>query len=139
MKEEEGLVIEVNRKKRLATVRVGRHEECTDCGACAGSRHLTVEAVNRLHAEVGQRVRFRVQEQQLLKGAFIVFVLPLILAGLGCWLGWLAGSSTELGGYVPSVCTASLGFMGGVVLMKRYDKRAAAREQEQPVITEILS
>ena len=138
MKEEEGLVIEANSKRQLATVRVGRHEECTECGACAGSRQLTVEAVNTLHAKVGQRVRFQMQEQQLLKGAFIVFILPLLTAGLGYYLGWLAGSNTELGGYVPAVCTASLGFMGGVTLMKHYDKRAAEKEKEQPVITEIL-
>ena len=46
MKEEEGLVIGVSPQAGTATVKVGRHAECSACGACAGSRQLTVEAVN---------------------------------------------------------------------------------------------
>jgi len=138
VREEEGLVIGVNKKRRSATIKVGRHDECTECGACAGRQHLTVEASNKLGAKAGQRVRFQMYERQLLKGAFITFIMPLILAGIGAFLGWLAGRGTELGSYVPSVCTGAAGFMCGVVLLKRYDQKVSAREQELPVITEIL-
>ena len=137
MKEEEGLVIKVNEAMGTVTVKVGKHEECSACGACAGSRQLTMEAVNGLGAGLGQRVRFRMQEQQMLKGAFVVFMLPLLLAGLGGILGWQLG----YGGEAEDLYPLGLGFLGfclGSGLVKWYDKRAAASMKEQPVITEII-
>jgi len=138
MKEEEGLVIGVSPQAGTATVKVGRHAECSACGACAGSRQLTVEAVNGPGAVVGQRVKFAMQEQQMLKGAFVVFLLPLILAGAGGILGWQLG----YGGEAEDLYPLGLGFLGfclGSGLVKWYDRRAAARMKEQPVITEIIS
>ena len=130
MKEEEGLVIGVSPQAGTATVKVGRHAECSACGACAGSRGPG--------AVVGQRVKFAMQEQQMLKGAFVVFLLPLILAGAGGILGWQMG----YGGEAEDLYPLGLGFLGfclGSGLVKWYDKRAAARQKEQPVITEIIS
>jgi len=138
LKEEEGLVIKVNPDEGTATVKVGRHEECSACGACAGSRQLTVEAVNEAGAALGQRVKFCLQEQQMLKGAFVVFMLPLLLAGAGGIVGWQLG----YGGEAEDLYPLGLGFLGfclGSCMVKWYDKRAAARMKEQPVITEIIS
>ncbi|SEH23389.1 SoxR reducing system RseC family protein [Selenomonas sp. KH1T6] len=138
MKEEEGLVIGVNPEDGTATVKVGRHEDCSACGACAGSRQMTVEAVNGLGAVIGQRVKFSMQEQQMLKGAFVVFLLPLILAGLGGLIGWQLGYGGEAEDLYP-MGLAFLGFCLGSGIVKWYDKRASARQNEQPVITEIIS
>ena len=138
MKEEEGVVIKLESAAGTATVKVGRHDECSACGACAGSRQLTVEAVNGLGAAVGQRVKFSMQEQQMLKGAFVVFLLPLILAGVGGIIGWQLG----YGGEAEDLYPLGLGFLGfclGSGVVKWYDRRTAARQKEQPVITEIIS
>ncbi len=138
MKEEEGVVIKLEAAAGTATVKVGRHDECSACGACAGSRQLTVEAVNGLGAAVGQRVKFSMQEQQMLKGAFVVFLLPLILAGVGGIIGWQLG----YGGEAEDLYPLGLGFLGfclGSGMVKWYDRRTAARQKEQPVITEIIS
>ena len=138
MKEEEGVVIKLEAAAGTATVEVGGHDECSACGACAGSRQLTVEAVNGLGAAVGQRVKFSMQEQQMLKGAFVVFLLPLILAGVGGIIGWQLG----YGGEAEDLYPLGLGFLGfclGSGVVKWYDRRTAARQKEQPVITEIIS
>jgi len=136
LREEEGLVIKVNDEEGTVTVKVGKHEECSACGACAGSRQLTVEAVNELGAALGQRVRFSLQEQHMLKGAFIVFLLPLIFAGLGGFLaGWELCEENE----IYAAYGAALGFFAGGLFIKWYDKRASDRQNEQPVITEIIS
>lgn len=138
MKEEEGLVIRVDEARRTATVKVGRHEECSACGACAGSRQLTVEAVNEIGAALGQRVKFSMQEQHMLKGAFIVFMLPLLLAGAGGIAGWQLGYGGEAEDLYPATL-AFLGFCLGAGIVKWYDKRSVASQHEQPVITEIVS
>ncbi len=84
MKQEQGLVIEL--KDGLARIKVGRHTECVSCGACPSSQHVMVEAINPLGAKPGQRVKFELQEQHMLTGAFVVFVLPLLCAALGAVL-----------------------------------------------------
>lgn len=138
MKEEEGLVIKANPAAGTVTIRVGKHDECSACGACAGSRQLTVEAVNGMGAVLGQRVKFRMQEQHMLKGAFIVFILPLLLAGVGAYLGWSLFGDDGLGSNMYASCTGIIGFVLGAAFVKWYDRRASARQKEQPVITEIL-
>ena len=72
----------------------------------------------------------------MLKGAFIVFLLPLIFAGLGGFLaGWELCEENE----IYAVYGAALGFFAGGLFIKWYDKRASDRQNEQPVITEIIS
>lgn len=139
MKEGEGRVIGLGPEGRTAIIKVGKHDECSACGACAGSRQLTVEAVNGPGATTGQRVRFRMREQHMLKGAFIVFILPLLLAGLGAYLGWQFLADDGPGGNMYISCTGIMGFVLGAALVKWYDRRASAKQQEQPVITEIIS
>lgn len=139
MKEEEGLVIAVDEKRRTATVKIGKHDECVECGACGGSRHVVVEALNSLGAEAGQRVRLRSSEQNMLLGAFVTFIMPLLLAGLGGLLVSLAGGSAASGAYMPMAGGALLGFLLGVVLVKRYDRHVSGQASLQPEITEIVS
>ena len=138
MKEEEGLVIKVNLADGTATVKVGKHDECSACGACAGSRQLTVEAVNGPGAALGQRVKFRMQEQHMLKGAFIVFILPLLMAGMGAYLGWSLFDDGGPGSGLYVSSTGIIGFVLGAAFVKWYDRRASMRQKEQPVITEII-
>lgn len=143
MKQEEGVVLEV--KDGLARIRVGRHSDCISCGACAGAQNVVVDAVNRLGAEPGQRVRFELQEEQVLTGAFVVFVLPLLAAGIGGILGWQFGlvqgmdtiNHESLAN--PAISGALLFFLLSLFGVKLYDSKAARNRQTKPVIVEILS
>ena len=139
MKVEEGLVIAVDAARRTARVKIGKHDECVECGACGGSRHVTVEARNLTGAEAGQRVKLRSSEQNMLLGAFVTFIMPLLMAGLGGLLGSAIGGEPAPGGYAPVACAAFLGFLLGVVLVKRYDRYVAGQASLQPEITEIIS
>lgn len=140
MKQEQGMVLETS--GGMAKIRVGRHAACISCGACASSRHVMVEAVNALGARPGQRVLFFMQEQYILTGAFIVFVLPLLAAGVGGLAGWetalhWAADDAAMhfyGAAAGGVCffLLSLGFV------KFFDRRAARSRKAKPVITKIL-
>ncbi len=143
MKQEEGVVLEVS--DGLARIRVGRHSDCISCGACAGAQNIVVDAVNRLGAEPGQRVRFELQEEQVLTGAFVVFVLPLLAAGIGGLAGWqfgvIQGMETldheSLAN--PVIGGALLFFLLSLFGIKFYDRKAAHNRKKKPVIVEILS
>lgn len=140
MKQEQGTVMAVF--DGVARIRVGRHAECVSCGACASSRHVMVEAINELGALPGQRVVFAMQEQQVLTGAFVVFVLPLLAAGAGVLTGWQValwlaadvGAAGSYGAIAGGVCF----FLLSLVFVKFFDRRAARSQEAKPVITKIL-
>lgn len=94
MTTEQGLVIEVNND--MAKIKVGRHNDCRNCGACPGNDSVIISANNKIGAKPGQRVAFEVKEDNVLKAAFVVFILPLIVAFIGALLGRAAGIILDL-------------------------------------------
>lgn len=137
------MVLEV--REGLARIRVGRHAECVSCGACAGAQNVMVDAVNRMGARPGQRVRFEMQEEHVLRGAFVVFILPLFAAGFGAVLGWQYGTSQGMEALGeeslqnPAICGAILLFLLSLAGVKLYDRKAGRNQQMKPVIVEILA
>ena len=136
MKQEQGLVIEL--KDGLARIKVGRHTECVSCGACPSSQHVMVEAINPLGAKPGQRVKFELQEQHMLTGAFVVFVLPLLCAALGAVLGWQLGPLAGHTGDAPIILGAAIFFLLSLAAVKAFDRRAARNHGSKPLIVEII-
>ena len=136
MKQEQGLVVDV--REGIAQVKVGRHEECTGCGACPSSQHVMVDAVNPLGAKPGQRVRFEMQEEHVLLGAFVVFIMPLIAAGVGGFLGWQIGMAQGMEETQSIVTGALFLFLISLLAVKLFDRRAARNQNLKPVIIEIL-
>lgn len=136
MKEEYGKIVEL--AGDLATVRVGRHETCTACGACGGARQVVVKAVNKAGAKVGDEVRFEFLEEKMLLGAFMVFVWPLIFAAVGAAFGFLLAPSLDADIDSSAIGGAIVFFLLSLFLVKKFDKKAAANSAAKPVIVEIL-
>ncbi len=133
MKQELGLVIQTD--GNMAKVKVGRHSDCVACGACPSAQSIIIDAINKAGAKAGQRVRFEMQEQHVLTGAFVVFVLPLICAAVGALIGWQAGA----GETTPIVVGAVVCFLASLIAVKMFDRNAARKQNLKPVIIEILS
>lgn len=130
MQLEEGVVIEAVIADSVR-IRVGRHEECSGCGACGAVRQAVVVAQDGGYSlQPGMRVRFAMPEHSVVLGAFVVFMLPLVLAAVGGLLGWLA-----LWSDVAVVCGAVVGALLGMMLVRLFDRRAQRR---QPYVVEIL-
>lgn len=89
MQEQVGVVLEVSGS--MAKVKATRHSDCENCGACPGNQAMVLEARNPVGAKPGQRVAFEVKEVNMLKAAFIVYMLPLVAIFLGAWGGnWVS-------------------------------------------------
>ena len=136
MKQEQGIVLSVD--GGLAQVMVGRHEECGSCGACGGAQQVVVEAVNDVGAQPGQRVLFEFREANVLTGAFVVFILPLLMGGVGAVIGHFMAPMLDASGSLPYVLGALVFFLLALVLVKLFDKRAAQKQEAKPVIVEII-
>lgn len=131
MNRENGVVIEVTGDK--ARVKANRHNDCQNCGSCPGDQAMIVTAENPIGAEPGDTVTFEIREQHVLKAAFVVYALPLILAFLGAWLGTAAAPLLHWGTESTQIAFGIAGFVLAVVIIKWYDRSAQATML--PVIT----
>jgi sigma-E factor negative regulatory protein RseC len=136
-KQQEGIVLEVN--GRTARVKASRHSDCENCGACPGNQAIVVEALNAAGAKPGQRVAIEIQEVNMLKAAFVVYMVPLLAAVAGALAGNYA--SVCLGtGSMPAAITGGVVFFALAIWYIRYfDHAARTDERMRPVIVEILS
>lgn len=141
--EQYGQVVE--KKGETASVDLQRHLACASCGKCgilSGSkrRRITVEALNPINAEVGQRVLLESDDRQIIFISFMLYLVPLVglLGGIILWLriADLAGlgGSQELG-----AAAVGFAFMAMIFLLIRvWDRRVKDNPQYKPVITALL-
>lgn len=134
---EEGVVIEAESGK--AKIRVMRHGDCKNCGACPGDDSTLVSVRNTLHALPGQRVAFKMKQGSMLGAAFIVYILPLAAAAAGYAGGWLLSQKTRLAPIPCEIGAVMLGLIGSLILIKHWDQKISNDTQTLPETVEILS
>ncbi len=110
---ERGVVSKVKGGK--ATVQFERHSACDKCHMCAVTKDtMKVEVTldNTLGANVGDFVEVEMGERYVLTAAAIVYVIPLVLIGVGIGLGTLINELAQvlmgLGGLVVGFVIAIL-------------------------------
>lgn len=137
VKENDGVVIEVNGE--MAKVKSSRHGDCKNCGACPGDNATVLDVQNPLGAKPGQRVAFEIKEVNMLKAAFVVYIMPLIAIFLGAVIGmWLAEKmqksvqAFQIGGGIVA-------FLLSIIYVKVFDKSAQGDEKMIPIITRVVS
>lgn len=136
-KQQEGIVLEVS--GRIAKVKASRHSDCENCGACPGNQAIVVEALNAAGAKPGQRVAIEIQEVNMLKAAFVVYMVPLLAAVAGAMAGNYASGYLGLDGITAAI-TGGIGFFAlAIWYIKYFDHAARTDERMRPVVVEILS
>jgi len=136
--QQEGIVVAVG-GGGLAQVKTSRHNDCENCGACPGNSAIVLEARNPLGAKPGQRVMVEVQEVNMLKSAFIVYLLPLIAIFIGAMLGGYLAERLGMTALWLQVGGGGLAFASSVFYIKYFDRSARTDTNMQPVITHILT
>jgi len=136
MKTEQGIIIEVI--DNVAKIKVGRHNDCSNCGACPGNDSVIISANNKIGATVGQRVIFDVKEVNVLRGAFIVFIMPLIAIFIGVLIGGEIGKYIGLNIHIFQIAGGIITFLLSIIFVKLFDKAATASEKSKPEIIRIL-
>jgi sigma-E factor negative regulatory protein RseC len=131
-------------KPGVAEVLLGKHAQCVGCGGCmaaADDRDRRIEAANDLGAPVGAQVEIEISPGRLVAAAFLLFLLPILVALAGGYAGyslarWIGVSPTLMG-----IGLGCVGLVGSFLLLRRAD-RAGGRaglprivrivEDEQP-------
>ncbi|MBZ9607018.1 SoxR reducing system RseC family protein [Clostridium estertheticum] len=138
MKEEEGIIIETF-EDNIAKVKVGRHNECKNCGACPGDSSLVIQAQNFIGAKAGQRIAFEMKETNMLMAAFVVYIVPLIAIVVGVIAGQVIAKKIGYSVRGFQIGGGILTFILSIVNIKIFDEFAHNNDEMQLVITRILS
>lgn len=115
-------VVESVADDKMAVVSIKRDtacgETCAGCGANCNMRNNSLTAINLIGAETGDRVFVEMHTKTVLKSAFVVYILPLVLFFLGYFASDFFGGSEM----ISAVCGGVL-FVISFVLLHFFDKK----------------
>jgi len=142
MIEERGVVVKT--EGVMATVRVQKRGSCEGCmarGVCEPSEDaMEIEALNYVHAKVGQTVEVSVVPQTYLRSAIYAYGLPLIALIGGAILGKNIGDLYIKG--IDSDLVAAVVGIGGFfivsVFIRLWSKKIEEKTEYKPVIERIV-
>lgn len=141
--EQYGIVTEA--KGETAFVSLQRHLACGNCGKCgllsgAKKREVTVEVLNPIEAESGQRVVVESDDRHILFISFFLYIVPLIglVAGIFLWLNAAArlglSGDQDLTAVGVGLALMVLIFIG----IRIWDRRVKDDPKYKPTITGII-
>lgn len=145
MIEETGVV--ASTEGDVAKVFVQRRGECEKCAAtaiCEPSLQqgmMEIEALNPLHAKVGQTVKVCIKPGVYLKGSMIVYGLPLVALIGGAILGKNIGE-IYFKKINSDLVAAILGFallIIAFIIIKLWSKKTETKAEYKPIIEEIIN
>jgi sigma-E factor negative regulatory protein RseC len=120
-------------------VTLGKHAQCVGCGACiaaADDRERRIDVVNDVGAKEGQKVEIEFSSGRLVGAAFLIFVVPLVVALAGGYAGYHLAGRLGLPPTLLGVGTGCLAFAGSLGLLRWADK--GGRRSGLPRIVRIL-
>jgi len=137
----EAIATVVGTKAGIVRVEYRRSSACGHCqqvSSCHVSsmekedekKNQIIDISSSLAVEIGQQVRIGMPESGLLKGALLIYILPLFFIILGAAVGqYLATAETEW----PSILGATIGGAIGFILIRLRASKLTNTEY-QPVI-----
>ena len=141
MAQEKGLVTSIT-EDGWAQVETDRNDACSHCGSCRVSfgcnSEMTIKAINRAGAGVGDLVSIHLSSGTIMKSAAILYLIPV--AGLisGTFMG--EGLSTRLAiSETSAIALLSLaGFILGFIITALISRWMSAQRTLSPIITRII-
>ena len=119
----------VNTAGKIATVQIEKKPECDSCKMCAfrnGRSRVKVRALNAVGAKPGDTVLVKAEKDNRLLASFIVYIVPVVLAGAGLLVGFfLLRRGAVYRAFVP--CGAYFGDCVRVLLRPRPLQNARIR------------
>lgn len=135
-REAEGIVIALDGK--IAKVKASRHSDCENCGACPGDLATVMDVYNPVGAKLGQRVNVEIPEANMVKAAFIVYLLPLITTFIGFLIGVWISQKYGFPELLSEVSAGVVVFVLTILYIKYFD-RSMKKKTMMPVIKDVSS
>ena len=104
---------------------------CASCEACVFQNELKTVARNLIGARPGQKVLIESKSSRVYGAIMLVYIVPIVLAALGCFLAYGAGASEGL----CAACTFA-GFIFGAVILVLTQR---LRKDKNPITFDIVA
>lgn len=144
MIEESAIVVKTDAE--YAWVQTQRKSACGQCSVnkgCGtsvfakvlGQRFSNLRVINRINASQGDQVIIGVPESVLVKSAFMTYIQPLLLMMIFILAGqWLQQHDIIMFGTGTGIAAGLAGFITGLLLLRRFNRRIAGNAHYQPSI-----
>ena len=138
--DELGLVVGL--KEELAVVNIKRKSACGSCKACEMGRsnisELNVEVKNSLGAAVGDHVKIQMQTPDILKAAFLVYMIPLLALLGGVTLTYLIQRAQNISNEPMMIVVGVVLMLFSFLYVRKKDKQLKETEAFEPIMTEVI-
>ena len=136
----------VNIEGEFAWVESERHSTCGSCSVRSGCgtgviarvlgrKRIRLRAVNKIDANVGDRVVIGIAETGVVRGSLAVYAVPLAGLLAGAVAGQLAGLYLmQAGSDLPAIAGAVGGFVTSLVWLARFSRATRTDAAYQPVL-----
>jgi sigma-E factor negative regulatory protein RseC len=109
------------------------------CRSCLASAKIESRVANPVNAEVGDLVKIRLSSTNLLTGAAILYLLPIVGMLMGAFAGGLASTAFGLTEIIGSIGGAITGLIVGYTAVIALDRSPSIRRRMMPTITTIVA
>ena len=132
---QEGFILQLDGD--LARLRVAPNAECDNCGSC-NIVHMELLAYNRVKATPGQKVKFTMIQDNMLRISFMIFILPLLSIFAGLYAGSLLAKILMLNEAASMTAGVFLFLTSAIFIVYTYDKRYKQNKSNFPQIIEVI-
>ena len=138
-----GRVIDI-KEGNLAEVLIERGDACHNCEssqfchALSDCSKLKTSVINRAGADVGDQVVIELRTGMIFKGAFLLYLMPVIGMLAGAVSGNDLSSRMGLDPTISSIGFAFLGFALGFLIPFLFSRSMSADKTPTPMITRIV-
>jgi len=140
---ENGVVRTVEKRNVLVEIEPGAG--CGSCeakGACmmgTSGKSRTIWIENSLHADVGDRVSFKIEEKGVVLASIILYIFPVIMLVAGLVIGGryshLFGIDSDLASGVSGAC----GLAAAFIIIKIFSPRIKEKKAFLPILLDKLN
>ena len=123
--------LDAERAEVVVTRATACGSNCASCEACVFQNELKTVARNLVGARPGQKVLIESKSSRVYGAIMLVYIVPILLAVLGCFLAYGAGASEG----VCVLCTF-LGFILGAVITVVTQRM---KKDKNPISFDIIS
>lgn len=118
----------------------GCHTTGSDaCRSCLTASKMESRVANPVNARTGDMVKIRLRTSELLKGAFIFYLMPVLLLLCGAFAGVGLAQAMGWNETAAAVSVGGAGLAAGVVLAVMLDRTRYVRRRMMPTITAVVS
>ena len=140
---EEGTVTRIEGKKAwVLTIRGTACESCDGRSFCmpfgGDGKKMEIAALNTVNARVGNIVNISLRSSSVMKAAFFVYMVPIIMLFIGVFTGnWMA-FKLNYDKETCSLITGFLAFSASFLIVKLVSKWLSKKREFIPEITKII-